>query len=67
MFSGDPLNREMGEKFKQEVLRHGGAKDPWHMVSRLLNAPEMASGDAEAMAAVGTWKIEDEILVPDRY
>ena len=67
LFSGDPLNREMGEKFKQEVLRHGGAKDPWHMVSGLLNAPEMASGDAEAMAAVGTWKIEDEILVPDKY
>ncbi|CAL1695003.1 unnamed protein product [Somion occarium] len=67
IFSHDPLNRDTGERFKSEVLRHGGAKDPWKMVSALLNAPAMASGDAEAMAEVGRWKIEDEVSNSARH
>ena len=55
------------ELFKNEVLKHGGGRDPWKMVSTLLTAPEMESGDAEAMAAVGKWKIEDEVSVPGRH
>ncbi|KAH8119833.1 mitochondrial intermediate peptidase [Phellopilus nigrolimitatus] len=61
VFATDPLSRETGERFKNEVLKYGGGKDPWTMVSTLLNAPELESGDAEAMAAVGRWRIEDEI------
>jgi mitochondrial intermediate peptidase len=61
LFVHDPLNRETGEKYKNEVLRHGGGKDPWQMLSKLLKAPEMESGGAEAMAEVGRWKIEDEV------
>ncbi|KAH9836932.1 mitochondrial intermediate peptidase [Rhodofomes roseus] len=67
LFAGDPLNRETGEKFKREVLRHGGGKDPWTMVSTLLDAPQLRSGDAEAMAEVGRWKIEDDVSVPGRH
>lgn len=67
LFAHDPLNRETGEKYKNEVLRYGGGKDPWKMVSSLLDAPEMASGDAEAMAEVGKWKIEDEVSVSGRH
>ena len=37
------------------------------MVSALLKAPELASGDAEAMATVGRWKIEDEVGLPSRH
>ncbi|KAF9454102.1 mitochondrial intermediate peptidase [Macrolepiota fuliginosa MF-IS2] len=62
VFEKDPLNRELGEKYKQEVLKWGGAKDPWVMVSALLNAPELEHGDAEAMREVGKWRIEDEGL-----
>ncbi|KAI5116328.1 hypothetical protein M0805_003541 [Coniferiporia weirii] len=62
IFAADPLDRESGERFKNEVLKYGGGKDPWSMVSTLLSAPELESGDAEAMAAVGHWRIEDEIL-----
>jgi intermediate peptidase len=67
VFEKDPLNRELGEKYKTEVLRWGGAKDPWEMVSKLLNAPELENGDAEAMREVGRWKIEDEVGIADRH
>jgi len=67
LFSADPLNREMGEKYRQEVLSYGGGKDPWLMVSALLNAPELASGDAEAMREIGKWKLENEGSIPNRY
>ncbi|OBZ79455.1 Mitochondrial intermediate peptidase [Grifola frondosa] len=67
LFAHDPLNRETGEKFKREVLRYGGAKDPWDMVGTLLDSPKLKSGDAEAMAEVGRWKIEDDVSVPGRH
>ncbi|KAG6910537.1 Mitochondrial intermediate peptidase [Tephrocybe rancida] len=67
VFSEDPLNREIGEKYKREVLRYGGGKDPWKMVSKLLSAPELENGDAEAMREVGRWKIQDEVGLPGRH
>ncbi|KAH8099338.1 mitochondrial intermediate peptidase [Cristinia sonorae] len=67
LFSHNPLSREMGEKFKCEVLKYGGAKDPWMMVSGVLDAPDMKNGDAEAMAKVGEWKFEDEVSMPGRH
>ncbi|KAJ7070859.1 mitochondrial intermediate peptidase [Mycena amicta] len=65
VFSSDPLDRATGEKYKREVLSRGGGKDPWKMVSTLLAAPELESGDAEAMREVGRWRIEDDI--PGRH
>ncbi|KAF9455631.1 mitochondrial intermediate peptidase, partial [Collybia nuda] len=67
VFAADPLSRETGEKYRHEVLRFGGGKDPWKMVSTLLNAPELQSGDAEAMREVGRWKIEDEVGSAGRH
>lgn len=67
LFARDPLNRETGEKYKSEVLRYGGGKDPWEMVSLLLDAPELEKGDADAMREVGRWKIEDEIAMPGSH
>ncbi|KAH0591017.1 Mitochondrial intermediate peptidase [Termitomyces sp. 'cryptogamus'] len=67
VFSEDPLNRETGEKYKREILRFGGGKDPWKMVSTLLSAPELEDGDAEAMREVGRWKIENEVGLPGRH
>lgn len=61
IFAVNPLNREQGERFKKEVLAYGGGKDPWEMVATLLNKPQLASGDAEAMREVGQWRIEDEM------
>uniref|UniRef100_A0AAV2J7B3 Peptidase M3A/M3B catalytic domain-containing protein n=1 Tax=Knipowitschia caucasica TaxID=637954 RepID=A0AAV2J7B3_KNICA len=31
-FVQDPLNREMGERYRREMLAHGGAKEPMLMV-----------------------------------
>jgi len=67
VFSQNPLSRETGEKYKREVLSYGGGKDPWKMVSTLLSAPELESGDAEAMKEVGRWRIEDEVGQPGRH
>src|ERR1700722_2019452 len=63
VFSEDPLSRETGEKYRREILRYGGGKDPWKMVSALLAAPELEDGNAKAMREVGRWKLEDEISV----
>ncbi|KAF8203825.1 mitochondrial intermediate peptidase [Pholiota molesta] len=67
VFSHDPLNRETGEKYKNEVLQYGGGKDPWMMVAALLDSPELGMGNAEAMREVGRWKIEDEVGQPGRH
>ncbi|KAL4263410.1 Mitochondrial intermediate peptidase [Pleurotus pulmonarius] len=67
VFERDPLNRELGEKYKSEVLRFGGGKDPWKMVSVLLDSPQLETGDADAMKEVGQWRIEDEVGLPGRH
>ncbi|KAF8913109.1 mitochondrial intermediate peptidase [Gymnopilus junonius] len=67
VFSNDPLDRETGEKYKREVLRWGGGRDPWQMVSSLLEEPGLAAGDVEAMREVGMWKIEDDVGQPGRH
>ncbi|KAL4070621.1 mitochondrial intermediate peptidase [Scleroderma citrinum] len=59
LFSNDPLHRNLGEKYKTEVLRYGGGRDPWLMLSTLLNKPDLEVGDAAAMREVGRWRIED--------
>ncbi|QRW00380.1 metallopeptidase MepB [Ceratobasidium sp. AG-Ba] len=58
LFARDPLNREMGERYKREVLQHGGGKDPWQMLAALFDDPELADGGSTAMKRVGEWGIE---------
>ncbi|TFK77349.1 mitochondrial intermediate peptidase, partial [Pluteus cervinus] len=58
LFYGHPLHRETGGRFRQEVLKYGGGKDPWKMVSCLLHAPELEGGDSAAMREVGMWRID---------
>ncbi|KAH9898220.1 mitochondrial intermediate peptidase [Cubamyces lactineus] len=64
LFASDPLNRAVGERYKAEVLRYGGARDPWEMVAKLLSLPHLQKGDGEAMSEVGRWRIEDDIAMP---
>ncbi|KAF8560029.1 mitochondrial intermediate peptidase [Imleria badia] len=59
VFSNEPLNRELGEKYKAEILRCGGGKDPWQMLGALLDAPRLQVGDEEAMREVGRWRVEE--------
>ncbi|KAJ3721710.1 mitochondrial intermediate peptidase [Lentinula raphanica] len=67
VFSKDPLSRQLGERYKDEILRYGGGRDPWKMVSAILSSPELESGDAHAMRIVGHWRIEDEVGLPGRH
>lgn len=67
LFQSRPLDRGMGEKYKQEVLVHGGGRDPWEMIANVLDTPELKSGDAEAMAKVGEWSIADDVATTARY
>lgn len=57
-FSRDPLSRVSGENFKQNLLRHGGSRDAWRCLADVLNEPELASGDQEAMRRVGQWSLK---------
>lgn len=61
VFRESPLDRERGERFKNEVLRYGGGKNPWHMASALLNEPILMEGGPEAMNEVGRWGVEDSV------
>lgn len=61
VFSGQPLARKTGQKYKEEVLRYGGGKDPWRMVGTILNTAELESADAEAMRDLGRWNIGDVV------
>ena len=61
LFQSNPLDRGVGEKFKREVLIHGGGRDPWEMVSKVLDAPELEQGDSEAMREVGRWRLEGDV------
>ncbi|TFK56662.1 mitochondrial intermediate peptidase [Heliocybe sulcata] len=67
LFSGGPLDRHTGEKYKAEILQFGGGKDPWSMVSALLDVPELEVGNAHAMREIGRWKTEDEAGMTSRH
>ena len=51
--------RENGERFRQEVLQWGGARDGWKCVAGVLNEPSLAEGGPEAMKEVGKWGVKD--------
>lgn len=53
LFQADPYSRAGGEKFKECVLKWGGAKDPWLSVADLLGQPELSDGGTHAMKFFG--------------
>ncbi len=67
IFANNPLSREVGERYKTQILQYGGAKDPWKMVSELLEAPDLEAGNKNAMREVGRWKIANEIGFGSRH
>ncbi|KAJ2517209.1 Mitochondrial intermediate peptidase [Coemansia sp. RSA 1939] len=62
-----PLNREAGERFKNEVLRWGGGRDPWKCIAAVLDNGKMSKdeidavsrGNESAMRIVGSWRLPD--------
>lgn len=52
LFKEDPFSREAGEKFKNEVLKWGGSRDPWVCLSKVFENKELAKGDVNAMKLI---------------
>ena len=53
------VDRSAGERYKQEVLRWGGGRDPWLCLERLIGDGKgvLAEGGEGAMLEVGRWGI----------
>jgi intermediate peptidase len=58
VFERNPLSREAGEKYLQEVLKWGGGRDGWDCVAGVLGQDDLKGGGKEAMERVGQWGIE---------
>jgi intermediate peptidase len=55
----DSLDRGAGERYKEEVLRWGGARDGWACVAGVLEDGKLVAGGVEAMKEVGRWGVRD--------
>lgn len=53
------INREAGEKYKEEVLRWGGGRSGWACVGGLLGDGKVKEGGKAAMEEVGRWGVHD--------
>jgi intermediate peptidase len=54
------IDREAGERFKNEVLRWGGGRDPWICLEALMGNDQgtLAEGGEKAMLEVGRWGVD---------
>lgn len=50
-FLRDPLNREMGERYRREMLAHGGAKEPMLMVEGMLQKSPSVEDFVDALVS----------------
>ncbi|KAI8367561.1 uncharacterized protein BYT42DRAFT_586716 [Radiomyces spectabilis] len=60
-FEQNPLDREKGQAFRDNLLKWGGARDPWQCVAHVLGGEDgdrIIAGDEGAMRAVGDWGID---------
>jgi intermediate peptidase len=55
------IDREAGERVKQEFLKWGGARDGWSCVAGMLQDERLAAGDQDAMRIVGKWGLRSEL------
>ncbi|KAL5614470.1 hypothetical protein BROUX41_004575 [Berkeleyomyces rouxiae] len=58
--NGSAISRENGERLKENLLKWGGSRDPWHCVADTLRDERLRDGGEEAMAIVGSWGIKDD-------
>ena len=57
LFKEDPWSRAAGEKYKNNILKWGGTRDPWLCLADALNDQQLSKGDANAMAIIGGSKL----------
>ena len=53
------VDREAGERYKDEVLKWGGGRSGWACVSGVLGEERLKDGGKEAMEEVGKWGVHD--------
>ncbi|KAF2835910.1 mitochondrial intermediate peptidase [Patellaria atrata CBS 101060] len=53
------VERETGQRFRDEVLRWGGSRDGWRCVAGVLGDERLVEGGTEAMKEVGRWGVGD--------
>jgi len=53
------IDRQAGERFKEEVLKWGGGRDPWQCLEGLMGEGKgvLAEGGEAAMLEVGKWGV----------
>ena len=56
---GGAIDREAGERYKEEVLKWGGSRSGWACVSGVLKDERLRDGGKEAMEEVGRWGVHD--------
>ena len=59
--NGAAVNRENGERLKENLLKWGGSRDPWRCLSDTLQDERLIDGDEKAMRLVGSWGIKDDL------
>lgn len=52
LFEQDPWSREAGTKYKENVLKWGGTRDPWLCLADALGIEELAKGDLRAIEII---------------
>jgi intermediate peptidase len=53
------VQRENGERYKNEVLRWGGGRDGWKCIAGVLGDEKLTDGGEMAMKEVGRWGVRD--------
>ncbi|ODV62322.1 metalloendopeptidase [Ascoidea rubescens DSM 1968] len=62
LFYQNPFNTNNGHIFKNSVLKWGGSKDPWVLISDCLNDPKLKSGNKDSMDLISKSDLlEDEL------
>ena len=56
---GGGIDREAGERYKEEVLKWGGGRSGWACVSGVLGEERLKDGGKEAMEEVGKWGVHN--------
>ena len=55
--NGGGIDRDAGERFKNEVLKWGGSRSGWACVSGVLGDESLKDGGKDAMKKVGQWGV----------
>ncbi|KAI9666643.1 MAG: Mitochondrial intermediate peptidase [Bathelium mastoideum] len=53
------VDRDAGQRMREEVLKWGGGRDGWRCIAGVLGRPELGEGGQAAMEEVGRWGVED--------